>query len=219
MTNVRDVSTEARRAIADFRSSDGPAQGLMADMRVTLTQAREATGDLADNMEALKRNFLLRGFFNRRGYFDLDDISPAQYRQGVLENGKRKAMRIWLSSEVTFVRGADGLEQLSPDGRVRVDSAMATFLRYLPSNPLVVEGYATAGTADERFRVARLRAGIVREYLLGRYALLPQHTGFMALGSDAKGSPNGTDGWDGVAITLFLDRESLQFGDQQVTSR
>ena len=34
----------------------------MADMRVTLAQAREATADLADNMEALKRNFFLRGF-------------------------------------------------------------------------------------------------------------------------------------------------------------
>ena len=60
-------------------------------MQMTLTHAREATSDLADNMEALKRNFLLRGYFNRRGYFDLDDISPADYRDGVLENGKRKA--------------------------------------------------------------------------------------------------------------------------------
>src|SRR5205085_3104585 len=83
MANMRDVSTEARRAISDFRSKDGPAQGLLADVRVTVNQAREATADLADNMEALKHNFLLRGFFNRRGYFDLDDISPADYRKGV----------------------------------------------------------------------------------------------------------------------------------------
>ena len=52
-------------AIADFRSTSGPTQGLMSDMRSTLGQAREATADLADNMEAMKRNFLLRGFFNR----------------------------------------------------------------------------------------------------------------------------------------------------------
>ena len=78
MANVRQVSDEARRAISDFRSKDGPAQGLIADMRVTLTQAREATADLADNMEAMKHNFLLRGFFNRRGYFDLEcDLTGA----------------------------------------------------------------------------------------------------------------------------------------------
>jgi phospholipid/cholesterol/gamma-HCH transport system substrate-binding protein len=219
MTNVRDVSSEARAAIADFRSQDGPAQGLMSDMRVTLSQAREATGDLADNMEALKRNFLVRGFFNRRGYYDLDDISPAEYRNGVLENGKRKAMRIWLSADVLFERGPDNVERLSEGGRIRLDSAMATYLEYLPSNPLVVEGYATVGALDERFRSARGRAGVVREYLLGRNDLLPQHTGYISLGDQAKGSPSGSDRWDGVAITLFLDRESLQFGSQPVGSR
>jgi phospholipid/cholesterol/gamma-HCH transport system substrate-binding protein len=213
MQNVREVSNEARRAIADFRSTDGPAQGLFADMRLTLSQTREATADFADNMEALKHNFLLRGFFNRRGYFDLDAISPAEYRDGVLENGKRKAMRIWLGSDVLFEPGPDGTEILSAAGRNRLDSAMATYIRYVPSNPIVVEGYATTGTVGERYRRSRTRAGIVREYLLGRFGLAPQNTGSIALGADAGQSP--TDGrWDGVALTLFLDREALRFADQ-----
>jgi len=212
MANVKDVSDEARRAIADFRSQDGPAQGLFADMRVTLTQAREATADLADNMEAMKHNFLLRGFFNRRGYFDLDAISPAEYRNGVLENGKRKAMRIWLASSVLFEE-APGGEVLSAEGRNRVDSAMTAYLRYVPSNPIVIEGYATEGALGERYRLSRQRAAIVREYLLGRYGLLPQSTGYIALGSDAQGSPSGK-AWDGVSLTMFLDTAALQFAGQ-----
>ena len=215
IANVREVSNEARRAIADFRSADGPAQGLMADMRVTLLQAREATADLADNMEALKHNFLLRGFFNDRGYFDLDTISPEQYRSGVLENGDRKAMRIWLSSDVLFEQLPDGTEVLSEGGRQRLDSAMATYLEYVPVNPIVVEGYATEGTVGETFRQGRNRAGIVREYLLGRYELAPQNTGYISLGEEAPGSPSG-DEWNGVALTLFLDRDELRFADQQV---
>jgi phospholipid/cholesterol/gamma-HCH transport system substrate-binding protein len=214
MQNVKEVSNEARRAISDFRSNDGPAQGLMADMRVTLGQAREATADLADNMEAMKHNFLLRGFFNRRGYFDLDAISPADYRKGILENGKRKAMRIWLADAVLFEPGAEGIDVLTADGRTRIDSAMATYLEYLPTNPVVAEGYATAGSKEERFRRARQRAGIVREYILGRYGLPPQNTGYIGLGDEAQGSPKG-DRWDGVAVTLFLDRASLQFAAQQ----
>jgi phospholipid/cholesterol/gamma-HCH transport system substrate-binding protein len=212
MANVRQVSDEARNAISDFRSKDGPAQGLFADMRVTLTQAREATADLADNMEAMKHNFLLRGFFNRRGYYDLDAISPAQYRNGVLENGKRKAMRIWLSSPVLFEAGADG-EVLSAEGRSRIDSAMTTYLRHVPANPIVVEGYATEGTIGERYRLSRQRAGLVREYLVGRYGLTPQSTGYIALGSEALGSPSGGT-WDGVSLALFLDTAALQFADQ-----
>ncbi|HEV8316152.1 MAG TPA: MlaD family protein [Vicinamibacterales bacterium] len=210
MANVREVSDEARRAVADFRSKDGPAQGLMADMRVTIGQAREAVADLADNMEALKHNFLLRGFFNKRGYFDLDRLSPAEYRKGVLENGKRKALRIWLASSVLFERSPDGTEGLSDGGKARLDSAMATYLEYVPSYPIVIEGYATDGLSQERFRTGRRRAGMVREYLMGRYDLVPQATGFIALDRKAEGSPNGSS-WDGVAIALFIDKEALRF--------
>ena len=114
-------------------------------MRTTLGQAREATADLADNMEAMKHNFLLRGFFNRRGYFDLDSISPAEYRTGVLENGKRKAMRIWLKSAAAASRpGPDGTEVLDSDGALGSIRRCRPTLKYLPANPLVVEGYAPA---------------------------------------------------------------------------
>jgi phospholipid/cholesterol/gamma-HCH transport system substrate-binding protein len=214
MANMQEVSTEARRAIADFRSPDGPAQGVMGDMRSTLVQAREATADLADNLEAMKHNFLLRGFFNKRGYFDLDDISPAQYRAGVLEDGKRKAMRTWIGSAVLFEPGADGTVVLSAGGRAQLDSAMAAYLEHVPANPIVVEGYATPGTLGERFRLGRARAAVVRTYLMGRFDLKPQNTGYISLADSAKGSPDG-DRWDGVSITLFLDREGLKFEAQK----
>ena len=213
MVNVREVTEEARRGIADLRSDGGPASGLLTDMRTTLSNAREVTADLADNMEALKHNFLLRGYFNRRGYFDLDAISPAQYRSGVLENGKRKAMRIWLKDAVLFERRPDGTEALTEEGRARIDSAMSTFLRHLPSNPLVVEGYAAVGTTADQFQASRDRAALVRQYLLDRYGLMPQHTGSIALGSDAAGSPGGNT-WDGVALTLFLDNDAIPFASQ-----
>jgi phospholipid/cholesterol/gamma-HCH transport system substrate-binding protein len=215
IANVRAVSEEARRALADFRSQEGPAKGLLGEMRATMGQTREAVSDLADNMEALKHNFLLRGFFNRRGYFDLDAMSPADYRRGLLENGKRKAARIWLGAGILFEARPDGSEGLTPDGKSRVDSAMSAYLEYVPSNPIVVEGYATGGTVDERFRLARQRAVMVREYLLGRYDLSPQSTGSIALGAEANGSPEGNGKWDGVAITLFLDRETLQLATER----
>jgi phospholipid/cholesterol/gamma-HCH transport system substrate-binding protein len=212
VANLHAVSDEARRAIADVRSKDGPAQGMFAEMRTTIGQARKATADLADNMEAMKHNFLLRGFFNKRGYYDLDAISPAQYRTGVLENGKRKAMRIWLKSPLVFEPGPEGTEVLSADGRARIDSAMSTYLKYLPANPLVVEGYALAPTMADRFRLSRQRAQIVHAYVLGKYDVPPQNAGFIGLGDEAPGSPD-KDRWDGVSLTLFLDRGELQLAN------
>ena len=49
---------------------------------------------------------------------------------------------------------------------------------------------------------------------MGRYELMPQHTGSIALGEEASGSPAG-ERWDGIALTLFLDRDELQFANQQ----
>jgi hypothetical protein len=40
--------------------------------------------------------------------------------------------------------------------------------------------------------------------------LMPQHTGYIALGESASGSPSG-ETWDGVAVTLFLSHDRLQF--------
>ena len=89
---------------------------------------------------------------------------------------------------------------------------MSTYLKYLPTDPLVVEGYAPAPTNSERFRVSRRRAGIVRQYILGKYDVPPQVAGFIGLGEEALNSPD-KDRWDGVSLTLFLDREELQLAN------
>ena len=44
-------------------------------------------------------------------------------------------MRIWLKSSVLFEVKPDGTEVLNDGGRLRIDSAMSTYLKYLPSNP------------------------------------------------------------------------------------
>ena len=63
--------------MADLRGENGPLKGMTGDSSRRCHAARDAMQDLAENTEALKRNFLFRGYFNKRGYFDLDDISVA----------------------------------------------------------------------------------------------------------------------------------------------
>ena len=205
---IRRASEEARAAIADLRGEKGPVRGLTGDVQQTLQSARDAMGDLAEATEALKRNVFFRGFFNRRGYFDLDDVTVAQYRQGALEANGRRVLRIWLDADVMFETAPDGGERLSDGGAVRVDSAMSQLLQYSQKNPFVVEGYAVDATGDVRYLSSRRRAQLVRDYVMSRYKLDPNYVAIMPLGAEAPGSPAGSH-WNGVALAVFVDRSAL----------
>lgn len=207
VATLRDAAEDARGAIKDFRGDNGPMKGVTGDLQQTLNSAKDAMADLAENAEALKRNFFFRGFFNKRGYFDLQDVSVQQYRQGALETKERRVLRIWAGSAVLFERDANGREVLTDAGRARLDSAMAEFVKYPRTSPFVVEGYATSGTGDERFLLSRTRAQLVRDYIVGKFGLDPNAVATMPMGSEAAGSPNG-DKWDGVALALFVARAS-----------
>ncbi len=209
VVTVREASEQARAAIADFRGEGGPMKGVSADVQQTLALAREAMTDLAENTEALKRNFFFRGFFNNRGYFDLDDVSVAQYRQGALETKDRRVLRIWVSDSVLFTSNPKGEPQLTDDGRARLDSAMSQFVKYPRNSPLVIEGYAARpATAGQRFLLSRTRAQLVRDYLVGKFGLDPKFVATMAMGEEAPGSPSG-DRWDGVALAIFVATSAM----------
>ena len=208
VANLREASEDAKSAIADFRGDKGPGSqiaGVTGEFRQTLSSAREVLEDLAESSEALKRSFFFRGFFNRRGFFDLDNVTVDQYRQGALESDERQVLRIWVGANVLFEKDANGRERLTDDGRRRLDSAMATFIRYPRDTPFVVEGYAPGVTSDERFLASRARAQLVRDHVQGKFGLDSGYVGVMPLGNEAPGSPsNGT--WDGVALAMFVKR-------------
>lgn len=212
VANLRQVTEQARQVVTDFNArvsgKDSQAQGLATDLRQAIVHARDAMADLADDAEALKRNFLFRGYFNRRGFFDLDDLSPETYRSGGLEGRDRKPLRIWLDATYLFERDQLGVERLSEGGRIRLDSAMAQFIKYPPSSPLVVEGYADEPTADVRYVVARRRAALVRDYLQSKFSLDGNRIGIIALGNERPSSAAAPEGMPlrGIALALFVPR-------------
>jgi phospholipid/cholesterol/gamma-HCH transport system substrate-binding protein len=207
VANLREATVEAKEAIGEFRGRSGDAtQGIAAELRQTLAHARDAMAGLAESADALKRNFFLRGYFNRRGYFDLSEIGVDAYRDGALERDGRRALRIWLDADRLFTSSPDGTEKLTVAGRAQVDAAMSEFLGYPPASPIVIEGYAAGATDAERYVRSRDRAAEVREYVLGHYKLDANRVGLMPLGSQADSSPTGGT-WNGVAIAIFVPRQ------------
>jgi phospholipid/cholesterol/gamma-HCH transport system substrate-binding protein len=209
VANVREASEQAKSAIADLRGEGGPMKGVTGQLQQTLAAARDAMTDLAENAEALKRNFFFRGFFNRRGYFDLQDVTPTEYRQGALATSDRRVLKIWLGANVLFETDANGDERLSDGGRLRLDSAMSQYVRYPRTSPLVIETYSQEITGDQRYLTATRRAKLVRDYLVGRFQLNSNYVATMLLGTQADDSPSGNT-WDGIALALFVPTTALR---------
>jgi phospholipid/cholesterol/gamma-HCH transport system substrate-binding protein len=207
--NFRDASELARVAIERLMSPDGTVQQVAQTLRNTLADVQEVTSDLADGTEALKRNFLFRGFFRQRGFFDLDTLSREAYRSGVLEGRDRTALRIWIDAAVLFARDTGGLERLTDEGRRRIDSAMAQLVSYPRDSPLVVEGYAEGAGGESAYLQSVDRAQAVRDYVLARFRRNATLTDIMPMADEATSSPRGDNRWSGVALAMFVRNDAL----------
>jgi phospholipid/cholesterol/gamma-HCH transport system substrate-binding protein len=218
---ARETAEHARSTIANLRGAadGGSLQTILGDLGETVTSTREAMSNLAEDTEALKRSFLFRGYFEDRGYYDLDRLTEADYRAGALAGRHRVPIRIWLRADLLFAGGLTDRaatdnrgaamrgEQLTDAGRVRLDRAMAEVLRYPGDTPLVVEAFADGVTRDARYRRARHRATQVVDYVRSRFGLSRQRLTTMALDSAAGDAPD-EDG-DRMAIAVWVDRRVL----------
>jgi phospholipid/cholesterol/gamma-HCH transport system substrate-binding protein len=211
-TGARLVIENAKKTLEGFQSKDGPVQGMTASVTQTMDDARAAMAGLAENMEAMKHNFLLRGFFKGRGYYDLAQMSPADYRKGALTKGSdRRLVRAWRRADALFEPQPDhpADERLTNQGKTGIDSAIAPYLEHIASGIVMVEGYAQQGTRDEQYLRSHARASIVRDYLIAKFHLDPQATGAMALSADSPDSPEKAP-WDGVAVAVILPKATLE---------
>ena len=170
--------------------------------------------NLAESTEALKRNVLVRGFFDDRGFYDLNDITTVDYRQGALAGEHREPIRVWLRADLLFATAAGApkdTETLSDGGQRAARPRHGRSAALSRDSPLIVEGYAAANTRDVRARRSAERAREVREYIIKRYGLTPTLVGTMPMGNEADGSPSGAE-WDGMSLTVWVDRRVLQPG-------
>jgi len=200
--NVEQATAQLKNILAEIKPEGGPEQrSMLADMRDMLVNTREATSDLAENMEALKRNWFFRGYFNKRGFYDLDAVSLDDYRKGKVAPKLGREER-WLAAEDLF-RMEQGREVLSEKGVAKIGEAMTPYLRLAPNTLLMVEGYAMEGAETERFLRSRDRAQHVRRYLIDRFGLKPNFVGALPMGADA---PAGQSR-EGVNLVFFEEKK------------
>lgn len=201
--NLRKLTEQVREAVAKLSAGEKGA-GMVDELRATVTDARKAVSNLADNTEALKRSFFTRGFFKRRGFYDLDSLTYEEYRSGKLVE-KYLQTREWLHTNEIIAVKPDGSEQLTAAGEERLDKVMAEFLRYPRNSPIMIEGYAGEGSLDEIYVHSQERATLVKQYLVRKFQLNAGYVGVMPISPVEPDRQN----WDGVSLVLFYPKDAV----------
>ena len=208
MQAVRRSAERVEEAIDRFGGPESETVRMLADAGETVAHARDAMSDLAENTEALKRNWLFSRFFGERGFYNLDQLTRDEYRELFVDD-RYTPLRIWVDGGLLFETDAGGGVALAPDAVRRLDEAMAELLDYPRDSPLVVEGYAVGANPGEEFRQAQEHADVVRAYLVQAYRRVATLTGTMPIGAAAEGSPSRDGRWNGVALTMFVATDRL----------
>jgi phospholipid/cholesterol/gamma-HCH transport system substrate-binding protein len=195
-----DSAQQIQQIMSDISRPDQAGVTAGANIRASLTNANAATANLADVTEAAKRNFLLRGFFNKRGYYSLANISPEEYRRdGAFTN--RSNRRIWLAGSELFQNGSNG-EELSGRGKALLHAALTQHGESFTERAIVIEGYANGGVPADELRISRGRAMAVRQYVQQQLELDPKNLGVVPMKS-APPKELGRASWDGVCIVVL----------------
>ncbi len=199
-----ETAQQVHQTLGSAFAPDGFGQDAGANLRQSLTNVNAATGNLADDTEALKHEFFFKGFFKKRGYNNLDQLPTEPYRSGKIL-GKRVETRQLIEATPLFVEGANGTETLSAQGRAELDEA-ASRIENLYDEPLIVEGYADGGTAGQMLVLSRERALLVRKYLQVKFGLAPKDTGIVGL-SGTPPEKAGKSSWNGVCLVHVEPRK------------
>jgi phospholipid/cholesterol/gamma-HCH transport system substrate-binding protein len=163
MDSLNNSAGQVNQLISEIAKPDQRGITAGANIRESLTNANTATSNFAETTEALKHNFLVRGFFKKRGYYNLADISATEYRQEKTFIDP-KNHRVWLSGSDLFETSWSGEEQLSDKGKALLNSTLSENDLGIKGT-IVIEGYWNGSLPADQLRVSRNRAIAVREYL------------------------------------------------------
>ena len=208
MVNIRDASAQIDQSTQQLNTTLSQALGpdtsgrtAGEDLQGTFANVNVATSNMADDTEALKHEFFFRGFFKKRGFYSLGDLTPDDYRNNAYFQTQGKA-RGWLQADGVFAIDSTGREVLTPAGQQQIDDFVGREGATIVNSPIVVEGYSKAQTASAQLIESRERATLVRDYVAKRFHFSSKNIGMIALQSTPPPS-TGTSTWTGACILVM----------------
>ena len=163
-------------------------------LHATMLQAQAGVTDFQSNMEALKHNFLLRGYFNKRGYEDFADLG-ANGIDGLPQGAPLKAFTF------TAKQMFDGRDS----AKLKNQKYLNTVGDFLAQNQfgvaIVVASTGIEGDTKKDLVLTEARAMVVRAYLAENFGFDNDLLKTLALGKQT--GENLDADWGSIQILIF----------------
>jgi phospholipid/cholesterol/gamma-HCH transport system substrate-binding protein len=163
LANMEETSGHVKSISEKINSGQGSIGAMINDKRF-FNEAMQGATAMHENMEALKSNFFLKGFFNRRGYRNSSELAENEVTN--LPRGKVSR---------TFYLDPKKLFDKSDTAKIKNEKLLNEAGRYLEGNSfgsavIVVSGGMTGDTEDVQ-TLARARGMVIRDYLVENFKM------------------------------------------------
>jgi phospholipid/cholesterol/gamma-HCH transport system substrate-binding protein len=166
----------------------------MDGMRETVAHAQAGVTDFQENMEALKHNFFVRGYFKNRGYEDSAELAKDEII-GLPPGTPQKTFTFEAQQLFGKVDTAKLKNQKSLD-------AAGDFLTDTDFGVAVVASYSSMeGDAGKDLVLSQGRALVVREYLVENFGFDDRRLKTLGMGKKTGTSPE--TGWGAIQILIY----------------
>src|SRR5580700_2816258 len=163
-------------------------------MRDTMVQAEAGVTDFQENMEAMKHNFFLRGYFKSRGYEDSAELAKNEIER--LPQG---------TPTKQFTYSAKQLFDKQDSAKLKNQKSLNAGGEFLAHNQfafaVVVVSAGMEGDTQKDLVLTEARAMVIREYLVEHFGFDDSQLRTLGLGKQADTNPDA--GWGAVQIFIY----------------
>lgn len=139
-------------------------KSIYQEAKAATAEAKAGAAGFRDNMEALKSNFLLRGFFRRRGYQDSANLAKHEIPRLPRDPYSKR-----------FVYDAKQVFEKPDTAKLKNQKALNEAGRFLEENKfglaVVAASAGMKGDAEKGRELTQARAMVVRDYLAHNFGL------------------------------------------------
>jgi phospholipid/cholesterol/gamma-HCH transport system substrate-binding protein len=163
-------------------------------MRDTMVHAQAGVTDFQENMEAMKHNFFLRGYFKSRGYEDSAELA------------KNEVVRLPQGTATKeFTYSAKQLFDKQDSAKLKNQKSLNDGGEFLANNQfgfaVIVASTGMEGDTQKDLVLTEARAMVVREYLVEKFGF--DDSQLKTLGVGKQTDANNDAGWGAVQIFIY----------------